>query len=168
MGTDEQLLCEYVRTEFVAQDLHCADCGYNLRTLSEESRCPECGLAISMTRQVEADEAARRVNGRQQASLLLAISIGLWVVGGLLLIAIVVVFNVAGEVGEDFHILERATNVLAFLFAATGGMMLIISSLLSLSAVLHRDYANAWRFLLSAVINPMSLLLLIVLIVALF
>lgn len=30
----------------VAGDLLCGDCGYNLRTLPTEARCPECGAAV--------------------------------------------------------------------------------------------------------------------------
>jgi hypothetical protein len=30
----------------VAKDLACIQCGYNLRTLHREARCPECGLAV--------------------------------------------------------------------------------------------------------------------------
>ncbi|HVP13850.1 MAG TPA: hypothetical protein VMV94_21935 [Phycisphaerae bacterium] len=30
----------------VAEDLACIQCGYNLRTLHREAKCPECGLAV--------------------------------------------------------------------------------------------------------------------------
>lgn len=32
--------------EFVATDLHCFGCGYNLRTLNTRNNCPECGADI--------------------------------------------------------------------------------------------------------------------------
>ena len=32
--------------ETVESDLQCAGCGYNLRTLAWDARCPECGLAV--------------------------------------------------------------------------------------------------------------------------
>ena len=31
----------------VSDDLHCGNCGYNLRTLSVQSRCPECGEPVA-------------------------------------------------------------------------------------------------------------------------
>jgi len=36
-----------VRDEVVAADVSCSACGYNLRTLSVEARCPECGESIA-------------------------------------------------------------------------------------------------------------------------
>jgi hypothetical protein len=34
----------------VHQDLPCATCAYNLRTIAESGRCPECGVAVAQTR----------------------------------------------------------------------------------------------------------------------
>ncbi len=35
--------------ETITVDLHCASCGYNMRTLAVDSHCPECGRAIADT-----------------------------------------------------------------------------------------------------------------------
>jgi hypothetical protein len=35
--------------EIVDSDLHCAGCGYNLRTLTFSGRCPECGEPVAMS-----------------------------------------------------------------------------------------------------------------------
>lgn len=151
----------------IGEDLRCADCGYNLRTLAEDGRCPECGLAIAVSRRYDVEVAARRENGRSQASLLMAIAIGLWCVGGLVFVAGVFIFNYADDMGDDYRVAERAITVLMVLFAASSGMMLIISLLLALSAGLHRDYDNTWSFAISAVINPMSLLIVAYIVAAL-
>jgi hypothetical protein len=36
-------------TPTINRDLRCLDCGYNLRTLAHDGRCPECGLAVFTT-----------------------------------------------------------------------------------------------------------------------
>lgn len=33
----------------IAEDLHCRRCGYNLRTMSPEVQCPECGTAVGQS-----------------------------------------------------------------------------------------------------------------------
>jgi hypothetical protein len=43
----------------VSDDLACAGCGYNLRTLESDGRCPECGLAVIQSITVMDRDAVR-------------------------------------------------------------------------------------------------------------
>jgi len=38
-----------LRVTHVADDVHCIGCGYNLRTLAVDGRCPECGKSVGDT-----------------------------------------------------------------------------------------------------------------------
>jgi predicted RNA-binding Zn-ribbon protein involved in translation (DUF1610 family) len=49
----------------IDQDIFCANCGYNLRTLSQASRCPECGMPV--VRSVERHRATEGWNLRRLA-----------------------------------------------------------------------------------------------------
>jgi rubrerythrin len=35
--------------ERVGEDIHCRNCGYNLRTLSTGGVCPECGESVAVS-----------------------------------------------------------------------------------------------------------------------
>src|SRR4051794_22280378 len=74
----------------VITELHCRRCGYDLRSLSAEGRCPECGLEIWQSVQHTVDPAASRLpqlrNPRAVGDGLLALTIGM-LVGTLLLAA---------------------------------------------------------------------------------
>ncbi len=39
----QQLAEDILSDRYISTDLHCANCGYNLRTLTYVGRCPECG-----------------------------------------------------------------------------------------------------------------------------
>jgi hypothetical protein len=58
----------------VVEDLACADCGYNLRTLSWSARCPECGRPVSDSRPLAGFRFSERwVAGRLRAALVLLV-----------------------------------------------------------------------------------------------
>lgn len=51
-------------------ELHCAQCGYDLRGLDERGRCPECGTSIVWTK---AQYSHQRINSRYYFTKRLAI-----------------------------------------------------------------------------------------------
>ncbi len=66
--------------ETIAEDLLCIRCEYNLRTLSEEGRCPECGLLVADTLKIRRGSRARArlLSRRRGVALLLFFQIVVW------------------------------------------------------------------------------------------
>lgn len=159
MSTAPELLPIQVENGRVAEDLACADCDYNLRTIPIDGRCPECGLSIDDTRAFLGDVAGRKANGRDQIVLLRKITFFLWIACGTM-IGIIFVAPVAGE--DLSYMLQRVVGVVVFLALASSGTILLIAAIMSLSAALHRDYANARGFLYTAAFNPILILALVV------
>src|SRR5881394_1427767 len=110
----------------IGQDLSCAKCGYNLRTLSREGKCPECGTAVAES--LRGESLALIPRGR-----LKIIGIGL----AMLLVASLLVTAAVGidQQSIDFNIL--------FTLAPVGPKILLLNSILQV---------HLWNFAIVAIL----------------
>ena len=97
---------------FIEDDLPCATCGYNLRTLPRKGRCPECGQDV---RDSVLPTSPRFGSWREMRRV--RVGIGLLVLSFLLPLLIYIVFWLTLRSGElRMQIMEDPTGIGAHLF----------------------------------------------------
>lgn len=103
-------------SEQIAEDLSCLNCGYNLRGLSPQGRCPECGDAISFSLSTANNPVADRE------------WIGHTVVGvrmySVTLVSVVVLI-VGSVAARRFKLVSEDLLLLAFAGGATAGAIAV-------------------------------------------
>jgi hypothetical protein len=99
----------------VTTDLTCVHCGYNLRTLSSMSRCPECGLPVNESLSPSADLATSRPAWLKR---MVAGNVLLFLAKGFLLAAFVTVFQRNGGFVEEYPPALGCSGAFIVLYAA--------------------------------------------------
>ncbi len=117
----------------VQQDLSCSRCGYNLRSLRTDGRCPECGRGIRQSFSHAAGEPARRA---RQASVLAVAS-------ALMLVSVVAVILGPGTPGGAIRL---AVGLVGW---AAGSVALWVAAARP-SGVSESPVLRVWRYAMRA------------------
>lgn len=100
----------------IAQDVACRKCGYNLRGLSMEGRCPECGTAVGYSLQ---GDLLRFMNPDWVDLLRRGVSMIIWGVA-------VIVFAVIGAIAVGFGTQDAALTMVFTLVGVLVGWVLML------------------------------------------
>lgn len=150
MNPDQSNIESQDGSKRVTYDLPCANCGYNLRTLSYTGDCPECAHPVAVTLTYLRTQLVERENTSKQAGFLISASLWLWAAG------VIAFISVAGlsPIPAMAYILERSSELVIVVYAGVCAMFFVTALILGINAMLQKDHGSTWRFVIAVLLNP--------------